>query len=682
MKAQRANPLLVASTLSYGAPNFAIIQDSDYEPALRQGMREQQDEVQQIVRSVEPPTFENTIEAMERSGQLLGRVSRIFNALVQANTNPTLQTSEVAMAPVLAAHRDSISLNPELFARIKRVYDQRNSLRLTPEQLRVVERYYRDYVRAGADLSEAQKADLRALNREQSELMTGFSNRVRADANARSPVFDSVSALDGLSEDDVAAAASAAASRGLTGKWVLPLQNTTQQPASASLKNRQVRQQIFTASASRNSSGENDTTRTITRLAQLRAQRAKLLGYDTHAAFILDNQMAKTPQAALKMLTDLVGPVTARATAEASRIQQLIDQQRGGFKLEPWDWSYYSEQVRKADYEFDETQVRPYFELDRVLRDGVFFAATKLYGVTFKARPDLPVYHPDVKVFEVFDADGSGLGLIYLDYFARPSKRGGGWTNAFVPQSGLFGTRAVMTNTCNFTKPAPGAPALVSFDEARTMFHEFGHALNGFFAQVRYPTLGGLPRDFGEVPSQFNEHWALEPQVFANFAKHYKTGERMPAALEAKIRKAATFNQGFMTAELLAASLLDMGWHMLPADAPPQDVASFEAATLARYRMALPVIPSRYGSRYFSHIWVNGYSAGYYSYLWSQVIDTDAYYWFKEHGGMTRENGQKFREQILSKSGTVDADVMYRAFRGRDPDVEPLLIERGLKSAR
>jgi peptidyl-dipeptidase Dcp len=391
--------------------------------------------------------------------------------------------------------------------------------------------------------------------------------------------------------------------------------------------------------------------------------------------------MAKTPQAALKLLTDLVPAVTTRMTAETARIQQLIDDQQGGFKVEPWDWAYYAEQVRKADYDLDESQVRPYFEIDRVMRDGVFFAATKLYGVTFKERPDLPAYHPDVRVFEVFDRGGSGLGLIYIDYFARPSKDGGGWTSAFVSRSGLLGTKAVLTSTCNFTKPAPGAPALIGFDDVITMFHEFGHALNGFFSEVRYPALGGLSRDFGEVPSQFNEHWAREPEVFANFAKHYKTGERMPAAIEARIRKSSTFNQGFAMTELLGASLLDMGWHLLPADAPVQEVSAFEAATLARFGMAIPQVPPRYGSRYFLHIWANGYSAGYYSYLWSQVIDNDAYYWFKEHGGMTAENGQRFREQILSKGGTVDADVMYRTFRGRDPDVRALLTERGLVQA-
>jgi peptidyl-dipeptidase Dcp len=677
-QAQRANPLLAESTLPYGAPNFALIRDTDYEPAIRQGMIEHRNEVQRIVSNPEPPTFLNTIEALERSGLLLSRVSRVFGALVSANTNPTLQASNVALAPDLAAHRDAITLNAELFARIKRVYDQRASAGLTAEQIRVVERYYRNFVRAGAMLTEAQKGELRALNREQSELTTSFRDKVLADANAASQLFDSVAPLEGLSSDDLGAAAAAASNRGQAGKWLLRMQNTTQQPLFASLKNRDVRQQIFKASTSRNSAGENDTTGVITRLAQLRATRAKLLGFETHAAFTLDNQMAKTPQAAVKLLTDLVPAVKTQVSAEAGRIQRMMDAEQPGRTLEPWDWAYYAEQVRKADYDLDESAIRPYFEIDRVLRDGVFFAATRLYGITFKERSDLPVYHPDVRVFEVFDRDGSGLGLIYIDYFARPSKDGGGWTDSFVPKSGLFGTRAVLTNTCNFTKPAAGAPALISFADVTTMFHEFGHALNGFFSEVRYPMLGGLPRDFGEVPSQFNEHWALELEVFSNYARHYQTGERMPAALEARIRKASTFNQGFMTAELLAASLLDMGWHLLPAAAPLQNASQFETATLTRYGMLMPQVPPRYSSRYFLHIWANGYSAGYYSYLWSMVIDNDAFYWFKEHGGMTRENGQRFRDQILSKGGTVDADVMYRAFRGRDASVEPLLIERGL----
>jgi peptidyl-dipeptidase Dcp len=679
----RVNPLLSPSALPYGAPAFDTIRDGDFEPALVQGMAYQRAEIQRITSSSEPPTFQNTIEALERSGALLTRVSRVFNLVVQANTNPVLQQVDAAQAPKLAANRDATYLDAALFARVKRLYDNRASLGLEPDQLQLVERYYREFVRSGAALIDSQKKDLSALNQEQAELTAAFRKKVLADMNAAAPVFDRSSALDGLSPDDLAAAASAAGARGLQNKWVLPLQNTTQHPSLTFLKDRQVREQLFKASLARNSSGANDTTAIIIRLAQLRASRAKLLGFDSHAAFTLDNQMAKTPQIALKLLTDMVPAVRARVAAEATRIQQLIDSQHGGFTLQPWDWEYYAEQVRKADYDLDESQVRPYFEIDRVLREGVFFAATRLYGVTFKERKDVPVYHPDVRVFEVFDRDGSGLGLFYSDYFARPSKRGGAWTSGFVLRSGLLETKAVVTNTCNFAKPAPGAPALISFDEATTMFHEFGHALHALFSEARYPALAGsnVPRDFGEVPSQFNEHWALDPLVFSSYAKHYKTGAAMPTALEQKIRQTLTFNQGFATAELLAASLLDMGWHLIPASAPLPNVGQFESATLERYGMAIPQIPPRYSSRYFSHIWTNGYSAGYYSYLWSEVIETDAYYWFKEHGGMTRENGQRFRDMVLAPGSSSEVAALYRAFRGRDPDVEPLLIERGLRPA-
>jgi len=488
----RENPLLSESRLPYQAPAFDTIRDTDYEPALLQGMAEQRVEVQQIIDNPQPPTFQNTIEALERSGAPLNRVSRVFNALVQANTDPALQKTDVAMAPRLASHRDETVLNPALFARIERIYEERASLQLTPEQQRLVQRYYRDYTRAGAALNDAQKEQLRALNKEQSELVTAFRNKVLAGVNAASPVFNSVAALDGLSPDDIAAAATAASVRSMKDRWVLPLQNTTQQPSMTYLKDRAVRERIFKASISRNADGENDTTGVVTRLAQLRAQRAALLGYATHAAFTLDNQMAKTPDAALKLMTDMVPPVMARTKAEASRIQQLIDAQKGGFTLEPWDWQYYAEQVRKADYAFDESQVRPYFELDRVLRDGVFFAATEMYGVTFKERKDLPVYHPDVRVFEVFDKDGSGLGLFYADYFARPSKRGGAWTNSLVGQSKLLGTAKVEmliliqtsaslfsdnydeSTTRRMSAAAAGVPAITSADAVGRALHALG----------------------------------------------------------------------------------------------------------------------------------------------------------------------------------------------------------------
>ncbi|HEX9161766.1 MAG TPA: M3 family metallopeptidase, partial [Thermoanaerobaculia bacterium] len=665
----------------YQAPQFDKINDADFQPAIEEGMRQELAEIESIASSPEPPAFANTIEAMERSGALLRRVQRVFGGLAQSNTNPTLQKTQSELAPKLAAHRDAIFLNPKLFARVKAVYGERANLNGEARQL--VERDYREFVRAGALLSDADKTTLRALNKEQSQLTTQYRNKVLAGTNASAVVVDDPTLLAGLPDADIASAAEAAKSRGLNGKWLLTLQNTTQQPQQTYLKNRALRERLFNASSQRgNHGGDNDTKAIISRLAQLRAQRARLLGFPNFASFNLDDQMAKTPENALKLMTDMVPATLAKTGDEAARMQKLIDSENGGFTLQPWDWQYYAEEVRKADYDLDEEQVRPYFEIDRVLRDGVFFAANKLYGITFKERKDIPVYQPDVRVFEVFDADGSGLALFYFDPFARSNKAGGAWTSSFVGQSKLLGTRPVVTNTENFTKPAAGQPALLTFTDVTTMFHEFGHALHGMFSNVTYPTLAGssVPRDFVEFPSQINEHWALEPAVFANYAKHYKSGEPMPAALVEKLKKSRTFNQGFATTEYLAAALLDMAWHTLPADAPQQDVNAFEVDALKRFKVDVPQVPPRYRSTYFSHIWGGGYAAGYCAYLWSEVLDDDAYYWFREHGGMTRANGQRFRDMVLSRGGTEDPAAMYRAFRGRDPIVEPLLIERGLKS--
>ncbi len=675
------NPLLTASTLPFEAPPFDRIKDSDFQPAIEEGMRQSLADVTKIADQSAAPTFDNTIVALERSGQLLSRVQRVFGGLTQSNTNPTLQRVRREEAPKLAAHSDAINLNPKLFARVKAIYDHRKSGGLNAEQQYLVERYYIRFVRAGANLPEADKVRLRALNQEESKLRNEFSSKLLAATKAGALVLDDTVKLAGLSPADLAAAAQAASERGLRGKWVLPLQNTTQQPAQASLTNRGVREQLFNASILRaEHSDSNDTRTTIARIAQIRAERARLLGYPDYAAYVLDNQMAKTPAAALKLLTDLVPAATAKARGEARDMQKLIDQENGGFKLAPWDWQYYSEQVRKKSYDLDETQLKPYFELNRVLKDGVFFAANKLYGITFTERKDIPVYQSDVRVFEVRDANGKPLALFYYDPFKRDNKAGGAWTSSFVGQSGLLGAKPVVYNVENFTKPAPGQPALLTFGEVTTMFHEFGHALHGMFSNVEYPTLAGtsVPRDFVEFPSQFNEHWALEPTVFANYAKHYQTGAPMPQALVQKIRRASTFNQGFATTEYLAASLLDLAWHTLPPDAPLQNVDSFETASLERFKVDMPEVPPRYRSTYFSHIWDNGYAAGYYAYLWSEVLDDDAYAWFTEHGGMTRANGQKFRDMILSRGNTEDVGAMYRAFRGRDPRIEPLLQQRGL----
>ena len=676
------NPLFVESTLPYHAPPFDRIRNEHYQPALEEGMRQNLAEIEAIARQTTPPTFDNTIVAMEKTGALLTRAAKAFFGVIGANTNDTLQKVQDIEAPKLAAHNDAIYLNDQLYQRVKSVYDRRESSSLTAEQKALVERYNRDFVRAGAQLSEADKVRMRAINQELSKLGTEFTNKLLAGTKEGALVVDKVSDLAGLTDAEIQTAAEAAKQRGLTGKWVLPLRNTTQQPAQAELTNRATRQKLFELSTLRTSRGDsNDTRSTIRRMSELRAEKAKLLGYPTWAAYALAIQGAKTPENAIKLLTDLAGPAAARARAEAADIQKLIDAQGGGFKLQPWDWQYYAEEVRKAKYALDESQIMPYFELNTVLQNGVFYAANKLYGLTFRERHDIPVYHPDVRTFEVFDANGQPLALFYADYFKRDNKQGGAWMDQFVDQSALMGTKPVVFNVANFTKPAPGQPALLTFDDVTTMFHEFGHALHGMFSNVQYPTLSGtsVPRDFVEFPSQFNEHWALEPGVFANYAKHHQTGAPMPAELVNKIKTSQTFNQGFAFTELLEASLLDFAWHTLPVGATPADVDAFETASLKRYNILVPEVPPRYRSTYFSHIWDGGYSAGYYSYTWSEVLDDDAYAWFREHGGLTRENGQRFREMVLSRGGTADAATLYRNFRGRDPSVEALLEERGLK---
>ncbi len=681
--ATAANPLLTPSTLPFQAPPFDKIKDSDYLPAFEEGMKQHLAEIRKIADNPEPATFANTLEAMERSGETLTRVSRIFFGLVQADTNDARQKIQEEIAPKLAAHQDEISLDPKLFARIKSLYDQRDTLTLDPEQKRLVEYEYQEFVRAGAQLSDADKATLRKLNVEETTLATQFHTKLVAATAAGAVVVDDKAKLDGLSDGDIASAAQDATARKLDGKYLLALQNTTQQPVLASLKDRDLRQQVMAASQSRAEKGDaNDTRQTVQRLAQLRAQKAKLLGFDSYAAYSLSDQMAKTPDAALKLLTDTVPAATAKARSEAAEMQKVIDAQKGGFKLTAADWDFYAEQVRKAKYDLDEAQIKPYFELDNVLQNGVFYAANQLYGLTFKERTDIPTYHDGMKVYEVFDKDRKSLALFYTDYFKRDSKSGGAWMDEFVGQNGLTGTKPVVYNVCNFTKPAPGQPALLSFDDVTTMFHEFGHALHGMFSNVKYPTLAGTAtsRDFVEFPSQFNEHWASDPKVFAHYAKHYQTGEAMPADLVEKIKKSRTFNQGYATTEYLSAALLDLSWHTLPADAPLQDVDKYEADSLKKYKVDLPEVPPRYRTTYFDHIWGGGYSAGYYAYFWSEVLDDDAFQWFKEHGGLTRANGDIFRAKILSRGNTVDLATLYRDFRGKDPSVEPLLENRGLKN--
>ena len=673
------NPFFSASPLQYQAPPFDRIKDSDYAPALEEGMKRQIAEIEAIADDPAAPTFENTLVAMERSGELLTRVAKVFFNLTQSNIDDAMKKVRAEEAPKLAAHQDAIFLNPKLWARVKALYEKRDALGLDPESRYLLERYYKTFVRAGANLPAADQAKLKEWNQEEAKLTTDFEERLLAGTKGASIVVSDRAELAGMPETEIASAASRAKERGMPGQWVLDLQNTTQQPVLANLTNRGLRQRILEASEMRCDRGDaNDTKAIVERLAQLRADRAKLLGFPTHAAYVLDDRMAKTPEHALKLMTDMVPAATGKAEREAARMQQIVDAEKGGFKVSAADWELYAEKVRKADYDIDVAQVKPYFELNRVIEDGVFFAAHQMYGLTFKERKDLPVYNPDVRVWEVFDADGKSLALFYGDYFQRANKSGGAWDDSFVDQTSLLGTHPVIVNVLNFPKPAPGEPALLSPTDVSAAFHEFGHALHGMFSNIKYPTLGATPRDWVEMPSQFNEHWALEPTVLAHYAHHYKTGAPIPAPLVEKIRKTKTFNMGYITTEYLEAALLDFAWHTLPPGAPLQNADAFEKEALERYHVALPQVPTRYRTTYFSHIWDGGYSAGYYSYLWSELLDDDFYYWFKEHGGMTRANGDRFRRMVLSKEGTEDVADIFRAFRGRDPIVQPLLEERGL----
>ena len=678
-------PFAVPSPLPFHAPQFDRIEDSDYQPAFEEGMRRELAEIQRIADNPAPPTFENTVVAMEKAGAMLGRVNNVFNAVAQANTDDALQKVQADESPRLAAHHDAIYLNPKLFARVQSIYRRRDALRLSPEALQLVKVYYQAFVHSGAQLSDADKTRLRALNEQTSTLETAFQQKLLAAAKAGGLVVDDKAKLKGFSDAAIAAAAQDAEGRGLKGKWVIPLQNTTQQPALQSLDDRSVRQALFEQSWTRAEKGDaNDTRDGVATLARLRAEKAQLLGYPNYAAYVLEDQMARTPAAVESFLGQLAAPTAAAAQAEAGEIQQIIDKDGDGFQLKPWDWEKYAEQLRKAKYDLNEDEIKPYFELNNVLQNGVFFAANQLYGVTFKARKDIPVYQPDVQVFEVFDKDGSALGLMYFDYFKRDNKSGGAWMDSFVGQSRLLGTKPVIYNVANFTKPAPGQPALISFDDVTTMFHEFGHALHGLFAAEDYPTISGtnVARDFVEFPSQFNEHWASYPQVLRHFAVHYQTGARMPQALMDKIKKAATFDQGYSLGEILAAAELDMQWHTLPASAPSQDVDAFETQALKASHTDFPNVPPRYRSSYFLHIWANDYAAGYYAYLWTEMLDDDAFHWFTEHGGLTRANGQRFRDLILSRGHTLDYGPMFRAFYGKDPEIGPMLEHRGLAPAK
>jgi peptidyl-dipeptidase Dcp len=681
------NPFARVSTLAFEMPPFDRIHDADYAPAFEAGMREQLEEVARIAHDPKPATFENTIVALERSGRLLDRVATVFFNLNACNTDPKMEEVDTAMAPKLAAHHDAIFLDAALWARVDALYARRTSLKLDPESLQLLSRYHTQFVRAGAQLSGADQKRLRAINEEVSTLTTRFRQNVLKATADGAVVVDQVGDLDGLTPVQIGAAARAAADRGLAGKWVITLQNTTNQPMLASLTNRDLRERIYRASVGRGLSGATDNREVIAQLVKLRAERARLLGYPDHAAYVLEDESAGNPAAVADMIRQVAPAALKRAREEAAEIQKLIDAQaaaRGvpSFTVQPWDWFFYSEQVRKAHYDFDQAQVAPYFELERVMQDGLFYAAHELYGLSFKERKDLPVYQPDVRVFEVSDADGKPLALFLADYFARDNKQGGAWMTSYVSQSKLLGLRPVVANHLNISKPQAGQPVLLTFDEVTGMFHEFGHAIHGMLSDVHYPLLSGtaVPRDFVEYPSQYNEMWAREPKVVAHYAHDYKSGAPMPPELLAKVLAAQKFNQGYATLEYIEAAQVDLAWHLIDtAQAPAAaSVPGFEAAALKDAGLDYAPIQPRYHSGYFSHIFAGGYSAGYYAYLWSEVLARDTGQWFHTHGGLTRENGDTLRRMVLSRGRTEDPQVLFRNFYGRSPEIGPLLEYRGL----
>ncbi|HND62790.1 MAG TPA: M3 family metallopeptidase [Opitutaceae bacterium] len=675
------NPLFTESPLPLHYPQFDKIRPEHFGPAFKAALAEQRQEVDAIAQSKEAPTFENTIVALDASGRFLSRVDNIFSNLTSADTNPALQQLETEIAPLQAAHEDAIHFNAALFARIKDVYARRATLGLDPESLHLVERTYRDFVRGGANLSPADQAKLLALNAEIATTETTFSQNVQKEKNADAVLVDTREELAGLSESEIGGAAADARAAGHEGKFLLALQNTTGQPVLASLKNRALRERVMAASLARGShGGPYDNRAVVTRLAKLRAERANLLGYPNHAAYQLAEQTIGSVDAVNQLLAQLAVPAVTNAKFEVRNQQLLIDREHAGFQVSAADWGVYSDKVRRILYRFDTAEVRQYFEMNHVLIDGVFYAATRLYGITFKERHDLPVYNPDVRVFDVFNEDGSQLAIFLVDYYARPSKRGGAWMNQYVYQSGLFGTKPVVANHLNIPKPAAGQPTLLTIEEVRTAFHEFGHALHGMFSAVRYPRFAGtrVPRDFVEFPSQVNEMWRYWPEVLQHYARHYQTGEPMPAALLKRVLDAENFNQGYDTTELVAANAIDQAWHQLKPSEVPDDVPAFEAAALKRAGVDYPPVPPRYRSTYFSHSFGGSYSAGYYSYFWSEVLAADSVEWFKAHGGLNRANGDHFRTTLLSRGGSRDARELFRDFTGAEPDVKPLIRRRGL----
>ena len=682
------NPFAQPSSLPFHLPPFDRIKEADFRPAFEAGMAEQRKEIEAVDHDPALPNFENTIVALEKSGRLLDRVQSVFNNLNGSNTNPEMQKIESEMAPKLSAHRDSLLLDPVLFARVDSLYQKRADLKLDPESMQLLERCHTRFVRAGAKLAEPDKARLRQLNEQIASLTTKFQQNLLKATKDSAVVVDNVSDLDGLSREQIGAAAEAAKARKLDGKWVITLRNTTIQPVLADLRNRALREKIYHASIGRGQGGEADNTAVVARIVKLRAEKATLLGYPDFAAYALADETAGTPAAVNQMLARLVPPALANARKEAADNQKLIDEQAATahskpFPLQPWDWAFYAEQVRKARFGFDQSEVKPYFELNRVLQDGVFYAAHELYGLDFKERHDLPMYRSDVRVFEVFNADGSPLGLFLADYFARDNKGGGAWMSNYVGQSRLLGLKPVVVNNLNIAKPPEGQPALLTFDEVRIMFHEFGHALHGLLSDVNYPSLSGtsVPRDFVEFPSQYNEMWAREPVVLTHYAKHHQTGAPMPQALLDKVLAAEKFGEGYATTEYVSAALLDQAWHQMSvAQAPRADhVAAFETAALKKDGVEYAPVPPRYHTAYFAHAFAGGYAAGYYAYIWSEVLARDVEQWFHTHGGLERANGDFLRAKVLSRGRTANPELLFEQFYGGPPDIGPLLEHRGLK---
>ena len=686
-QAQTSNPFFAQSTLEFNYPQFDRIKDADFAPAFDRGMAEQTAEIAKIADNPEAPTFDNTILAMERSGQVLSRASYVFFNLTSANTNDALNKLEADYSPKFAAHHDGIYLNDKLFQRIKALYEKRADLGLDPQGLRLVEKYYEDFVHSGANLTPAQKEQVKKINAEIATLQTTLTQNVLAEANADAVIVDSRDQLAGLSDEQIQGLADDAKAKGLEGKYRIALVNTTGQPLEAQLEDRALRERIYKASVNRGSHGGKwDNTAPISKLMKLRAERAEIMGYPNYAAFALADETAKTPEAVNAMLGKIAPIAVANARKEGAVLQAMIDSEQKAkgepsFQLQPWDWSYYTEKVRKARYDYDENEIKPYMEFNNVLNNGVFFAANKLYGLTFKRRTDLPVYQEDVQTYDVFNEDGSKLAIIIVDPYARSSKQGGAWMSSYVDQSELMGTHPVIAFHLNVTKPSAGKPSLMTWDDVNGAFHEFGHVLHGMFSNVKYPYFAGtnVPRDFVEYPSQVNEMWQDDPTVLANYAKHWQTGAPMPKELLDKVMAASKFNEGFATTEYLGAAMLDQKWHQIPSSAvpPASGVMAYEAKSLKDIGLDYAAVPPRYRTPYFKHI-MEGYAAGYYAYIWSEVLDADTAKWIRDHGGLTRANGDRFRSMLLSRGGSVDAMELFKAFYGGDPDIQPLLERRGL----